>query len=166
MNDTLSDAIREAYASAPAGVVVYHTLEIKQDGVQDSIYLVQGRQPIEASDEEGYVRTFSPSSFQFTLPPSDGEGLQALTVTIDNVNRAASDFLKAAMESQVVVELVYRPYLSTDLTNAAMSPPLRLTLKDASISTTQVVGRATFMDLVNRKFPSELYTRARFPTIG
>lgn len=166
MNEALSAAIKEAYAIAPAGVVVYHTLEIRQTGVQDSIYLVQGRQDVEATDETGVVQTFLASSFQFKLPPSDSDGFTSLQVSIDNVNRAVSDFVKAAMDSQTVVELVYRPYHSDDLTLPAMVPPLTLYLKDVQIGTTQVTGRATFMDLLNRRFPAELYTRARFPTLG
>lgn len=165
MNDTLSAAIKEAYASVPVGIIIYHTLEVRQSGVQDSIYLVQGRQDVEASDEGGEVRSFSASSFRFSLPPSDEEGFTSLDVTFDNVNREVSDFVIAALDSATPVQLIYRPYVSDDLTTPAMVPPLTLFLRDVQITATTVTGKATFMDLLNRRFPSEIYTRARFPTL-
>ncbi len=64
------------------------------------------------------------------------------------------------------MEVVYRPYLSDDLTQPQMDPPLVLYLKEIQVNTYQVTGRATFMDIVNKRFPSELYTRLRFPSLG
>ena len=71
-----------------------------------------------------------------------------------------------ARSDRTPVEIIYRPYLSTDLTQSQMIPPLVLYLKDIQITAAQIVGRATFMDVVNKKFPTELYTRARFPGLG
>jgi hypothetical protein len=61
------------------------------------------------------------------------------------------------------VEVVYRPYLNTYLSTPQMNPPLVFYLKDIQVTPQQIVGKATFMELVNRRFPSELYSRLRFP---
>ena len=166
MNDALSDAIKEAYTVAPSNKVIYDTLEIRQTGVQDPIYIVRAAREIIAVDENGQEHTFLPVGFQFTLPPSSEEGFRSLNVSIDNIGRAVSDFIEVARSEQVAVEVIYRPYLSDDLTTPQMIPPLVLFLKDIQITASTVTGRATFMDLVNRKFPSELYTRRRFPALG
>lgn len=162
---SLEDAIKEAYASCPTSKVVLETLEIRQTGVQSPIFIVKSRQTLTALDENGASRTFRPCGFQITLPPQNEEGFRSLNVAVDNVGREISDFVSAAMSENVPVEVVYRPYLSDDLTRPQMDPPLVLFLKELQITASQVTARATFMDLVNRKFPSDLYTRARFPSL-
>jgi hypothetical protein len=165
MSSSLQDAIKEAFAIAPVNKVVYHTLEIRQTGVQSAIFIVQATQEIVARDELGVERTFQPVGFQFSLPPENEEGFTSLNIAIDNVGQQVSDFIEAAKGSKVPVQIFYRPYLSDDLTQPQMIPPLVLWLKDVQVTQAQVVGRATFMDIVNRKFPSELYTRERFPAL-
>ena len=166
MNASLTDAIKEAFAVAPANQVILNTLQFRQTGVQNPVYLVQARRPLTAKDENGVDQYFEPSGFQFSLPPSNEEGFQSLNIAIDNVGRRAINFIETAKSEQVPVELIYRPYLSTDLTQPQMVPPLILYLKDIKITAMQITGRATFMDIVNKKFPSETYTRARFPSLG
>jgi len=165
-NPSLSDAIKEAYASCPTGKVVYDTLEIRQTGVQNAIYLVRGQSALVAFDENNIERLFTPSGFVFSLPPENEEGFRSINIAIDNIGRAVSDFVEVARSEKVPVELVYRPYVSDDLTAPAMDPPLVLYLKDIQINNVQVTGRATFFDIINKKFPTELYTRARFPALG
>jgi hypothetical protein len=165
-NTSLQDAIKEAFASCPSSKVIYDTLEIRQPGVQDPVYLVRSPQSITATDENGNVRVFEPVGFQFTLPPTDDMGFQSLNISIDNVGRRVKDFVEAAKSEQVPVEVVYRPFLSDDLSHPQMIPPLILYLKDIRITALQVSGKATFMDVVNKSFPSEHYTRDRFPSLG
>ena len=83
-NTSLQDAIKEAFASCPSSVVIYDTLEIRQPGVQDSVFIVRSHQAITATDEDGNVREFEPVGFQFTLPPTDDQGFQSLNISIDN----------------------------------------------------------------------------------
>jgi len=165
MNTSLQDALKEAYAVAPAAKVIIHTLEIRQTGVQQSLYISQTKLGVDAYDENGAIHTFVGCGFQFTLPPSDEDGFKSLNVAVDNVNRIASDFVQEAMQYKVAVEVIYRPYLSDNLTAPQMIPPLVLYLKDIQITAFQVTGKCTFMDLVNKKFPSELYQRIRFPSL-
>ncbi len=166
MNSSLQDAIKEAFAIAPTTKVIVYTLEIRQEGVQDPIFLVRSRRELVASDENGVQCIFEPCGFQFSLPPSNEEGFQSLNIAIDNVGRRVMDFVSTAMSSPVPVKVIFRPYLSDDLTQPQMNPPLMLYLKDIKITATSVVGRATFMDVVNKKFPAELYTRDRFPSLA
>jgi len=165
-NPSLSEAIKEAYVVCPTNKAVYDTIEIRQVGVQSPIYLVKSRVGLIANDEDGIERTFRPSGFQFSLPPENEEGFRSLNIAIDNIGREVSDFIEAAKSSRVPVEVIYRPYVSDDLSVPHMNPPLVLYLKDIQITTLQVTGRATFLDIVNKKFPSEYYTHGRFPAIG
>jgi hypothetical protein len=166
MNTSLTDAIKEAFATAPTSKSIIHTLEISQGAVQPSVFLSQTRTGVDAFDEDGLEHTYVASGFQFTLPPSDEDGFKSLNIAIDNVNRAASDFIETAKTDPTAVTITYRPYLSDDLSAPAMNPPLVLYLKDVQVTTHQVTGKCTFMDLVNKKFPSELYQRVRFPSLS
>jgi len=167
MNDAYEDAIKEAFVLAPSTDVIFNTLEVRQDGVQDSVFLVQNPVAVVALDENGISRTFNPSGFKFTLPSSSEDGYTTLNVAIDNVMRRASDFVQTAMKSSLVpVKVIYRPYLQSDLTRPQMNPPIVLFLKDVQITSSQVLGTCTFQDLINKKFPVELYARERFPALG
>jgi hypothetical protein len=166
MNASLTDAIKEAYATAPASKVIIDTLEISQGLVQPPVYLSQTKTGIDAFDELGVEHTFVASGFRFTLPPSDEDGFKSLNIAIDNINRVASDFITTALTDPTAVTIKYRPYVSDDLSTPAMNPPLVLYLKDVQVTAHQVTGKATFMDMVNKKFPSELYQRVRFPSLG
>lgn len=165
MNSALTTAIQEAFASAPVNVVILDTLEIRQGSVQDPLFLVRSSQNLYAKSEEGEDLVFEPCGFQFTLPPSTEEGFTSLNIAIDNVGKRVTAFIQAALSSKTPVEVVYRPYLSNDLEQPQMNPPLLLFLKDLQITVSQVTARATFMDLVNRKFPGHLYRRANFPAL-
>lgn len=161
-----TEALKEAYAIAPASKAVLHTIEISQDGVQDPVYIVKSRRAWEARDEDGVLRQFLPVNFDFTLPAATEEGFQSLNLTVDNIGRRASDFAETAKTVEVPVMVIYRPYLSDDNTGPQMIPPLTLFLEDIQITELTVTGRATFMDIVNKKFPSEIYSRERFPSLG
>lgn len=166
MNVSLEEALKEAYASCPASKAIIDTLEIRQANVQSSIFIANHRIGIVALDENSVSRNFIPCGFRVALPPSNEEGFRSLNITLDNIDRRVSDFVEVALTAVREVECLYRPYLSDDMTRPQMNPPLLLFLKDVKIKDIQVTARATFMDLVNKRFPLELYNRLRFPALG
>lgn len=167
MNPNLHPALVEAYATAPAAVAHVHTLELRHESMSEPLYLVQGFLHRDMKiTTGGSFKKFRACAFNFTLPATDDGGLQELTLTMDNANNRVSDFCESAMNFPAPVEIYYRPFLSTDLETPLMDPPLRLFLKDVSISEAQVSGRAVPVDFLNLKFPTELYTTPRFPSLG
>ncbi|QDP54804.1 MAG: hypothetical protein Unbinned3891contig1000_2 [Prokaryotic dsDNA virus sp.] len=166
MNSALTDAIKEAFAVCPTNKVIYHTLEIRQDGVQGPQFIVNSRRAVSARDEDGNMQFFEAIGFEFSLPPANEEGFRDLSVAIDNTNRRVSDYIETALTENVPVKLIYRPYLSDNLDAPQWNPPLVMYLRDVQINHLQVSGKATFMNVVNKAFPSELYIRDRFPTLG
>lgn len=166
MNGSLSEAIKEAYATAPSDVVIINTIELRHQSITDPLFLAQERKNLLLTLEDGRQVVFEAVPFRITLPQAGDNGLQELNITIDNIDRRISDFCQLAKSFPAPVEVLYRPYLSNDFTTPQMIPPLRLFLKDISITVTEVAARATMADLINKKFPKELYTRERFPGIG
>lgn len=165
MNTALEEAIKEAYALAPANVSFLHTLELYHERMSESLYLVQGFRNIEVTLEDATERVFRAIAFDFTLPATNEGGLQELSITIDNVENRVSDFCKEALLFPSPVTIIYRPYLSTDLTTPQMNPPLRLFLLNVKISDAVVSGRAVPVDFLNLKFPTTLYTSPQFPAV-
>lgn len=168
-NTSLTEALKEAFTLCPSSLVYLATLEINHPDAVAPIYIVQDRKDWDLTLEgTGGVKTFEACTFRFSLPASGDNGIQELTIAIDNVDRRISDFINAVKESPEPVSVIYRPYLSTDPTTPQMNPPLVLNLRDIQITAVQITGRASFADIINKPFPhpSEIYTRERFPSLG
>lgn len=167
MTSTWSEAIKEAYASAPSGVVILNTLELSHPSIVDSIYLVQDYTDHECTLEDGVtVVTFRKAPFRFVLPSTGSNGLQELNIAIDNVDQAVSDFLQDITGDPAPVTVKYRSYLSTDKTEPQNGVPLVLFMSDIQVTPVEVVGRASFADIINRQFLSTTYTVSRFPGLA
>lgn len=166
MNDSYTPAYREALACAPPGAVMINTIELRHDSIEGSLFLAQSKEDLELTLETGQVVTFEAVPFRLTLPKKSPEGLQELGIAIDNVDRRISDFCALASTFTTPVEVLYRPFLLDDPTTPQMDPPLSLFLKSVSITATEVSGRASYADIINKKFPRDLYTRKRFPGLG
>lgn len=165
----LSAAIQEAYASAPDDAVIFHTLEIRHDSFEEPIRVVRDHVPLNATLEDdaplnaGEEVTFLAYAFDFQLPPVKSNGVPELLITIDNISQEIEQALRSAAESAGKLEVTYRPYLSTDLSAPQMDPPITLTVLSATADTFRVTARCSFGDLVNKQYPDQDYTAARFP---
>ena len=165
----LSAAIAEAYASAPQDEVILHTLEIRHDHFDTPIRVVrdhadhdltlEATAPIDPSTEV----TFTAFSFDFTLPEVNDRGNPEILITIDNVSAEIIGYIDAAAQTPDLIEITYRPYLSSDTSAPQMDPPLTLTVREIEADIFQIRVRAGFPNLANRKFPNETYTSERFP---
>ena len=174
-DNSLEQALKEAYASAPSDVVILHTLEFRHPNFKDELnqpsairvvldhadhsLKLEASAPLNAND---YV-TFVKFAFEFTLPEVQNSAVPEIIITMDNVSREIEDNLALAVASPYKVEVTYRPYLSTDDTKPQMDPPLTLTLTHVEADDFKVTARASYGDAANKAFPSELYTASRFP---
>jgi Domain of unknown function (DUF1833) len=165
----LSQALKEAYAAAPADTVILHTLEIWHPAFATPIRVVrdmadlQARLEATAPRDGGQMVTFTALAFDLDLPPVDTAPVPEITITLDNVGREISDALDEAAISQDKIEVTYRPYLSTDLDGPQMDPPVTMTLSDVEADPLRVIGHAAMLDFGNKAFPSITYTASRFP---
>ena len=171
MNPALSEALKEAYAMAPSNVFVIETIELQHPDIEGVLRFVAGYENLEAwiegqNSEVDPATVFERGAFRIKLPSSGNDGFQNLQITVDNVDRRISDFCQIAATHKEPIVILYRPYLSNDLTAPQLDPPLTLYLRDVTISEFNVTGKASFADIINRKFPSQLYTRTRFPSLG
>ncbi len=166
MNDALKAAIKEAYVTAPSNDVVLETIAIEHSLLAAPIYLVKNLEDLELTLETAETVTFIACGFKMALPPSDDAGLQNLSLTMDNVDLRISSFIRTVKGSKEPVRVTYRPYLSSDPSQPQTDPCLQLVLSDISLNLFEASGKATFADVINKKFPSDKYTRSRFPSLG
>lgn len=172
-NDSIDDAMKEVYALAPSDRLTLATLQLSHSSLSESIYMVQDKVSHDFTLEDnadggaGETVTFEPVPFRFTQPTSGDSGLQELSLSIDNVDRRIFDFIESIDgDSNEAVEVTYRPYISDIPERPQVDPPLLLFLTDIVINAFEVSGRATFSNIINLKYPTDYYDRARFPGLG
>jgi hypothetical protein len=170
MPDTaLSQAIREAYASAPNTDVAFHTLEIYHPSFTTPIRVVRDFVDLSAKlestaprDASTYV-TFIGYAFDIVPPEVSTTGVPQCQITIDNVSRDIMANLESAVTTSTPITVIYRMFLSSDLTGPQNNPPMALTIISISADVFKITATATFGDLVNKRFPSQNYTIDTFP---
>jgi hypothetical protein len=166
---TLEQAIREAYASAPQGAVLLETLEWWHPTFAAPIRVVADHADhtltLEASAPRNPSQAVLCTAFAFRLqrPEVNEQGHVEMLIEIDNVSREIEDAFAAAAVSTDKLEVIYRTYLSTDPSGPQNDPPLTFTARRAPADNFMLRVTAVYGDFVNRKFPGQKYTLARFP---
>jgi len=166
---TLSLALKEAYASAPSNLVIYHTLELFHPSFSAPIRVVRdydnlvARLEVTAPNNPGEQVTFIAFNFDFTKPEVSSQGVPQITITMDNVDRSIVANIEQALTTTDLVTLVYREYISTDLTAPQNNPPLTMNVIGITADVFTVTAIASFPNLMNRRFPSTGYDAQTFP---
>ena len=165
---TLSQAILEAMASAPANVVIYHTLELWHPAFTTPIRVVRDYADLTATLEATAPRnpseavTFIAFNFDFTKPEVSAAGIPQITITMDNADRAIVANIEAALGSTDLVSVIYREFISTDLSAPQNNPPLAMTILSVTADVFKVTAVAGFPNLMNKRFPTTEYSAEVF----
>jgi hypothetical protein len=177
--DDLDQAIREAYASAPA-VTAWTALELNHSSFTSPARVVLDHGELLSEDpvtwgrrlrleadapvQPGEIVTFLSAAIDVTLPSwKDGQQPE-LTLTIDNVSGSLVPLMKNAISIGEPVSLHVRQYLSHDPDTVHYR--LRgLTLRRATASILRIEGKAAFSDLRERIF-GRTYTNEEFPSLA
>lgn len=167
-DSTLSQAIREAYASATA-VPIYHTLEIWHPAFSAPIYVVRDLSDLTATIEAGAARnagaavTFVAFAFNIVPPEVDKAGIPQCVIEFDNVSRDILANIELAMQSTQSISVIYRAYLADDLSGPENDPPYELTILSIVADVFKVQATAGFPSLANLRFPRLDYSADVFP---
>lgn len=175
---TLSQALKEAYASAPADVILLHTLELRHPSFIDDngnptairvvrdnvnhICTIEDSSPLDA----GKMVEFIAMGFDLELPPVEAIPVPEIMLTLDNVSTEIIQYLDRAVETQDMIEMTYRPYLSNDLSCPQMNPPITLVITDIIANISKITATARMMDIGNKSFPAENYTIKKYPGLS
>lgn len=165
----LSAAIEEAYATAPAGEVILHTLEFRHPSFVTPLRVVRNNADITATLEASApvdpstAVTFVGFAFDLELPDVTTGPSPELMVTIDNVSRDVLVYMDQAANSSDLIEITYRPFLASDLSAPEMDPPLTMVVREVEADIFRITARCGFGDFANRPFPRDVYDLTRFP---
>jgi hypothetical protein len=176
---SLSTALAEAAALAPAEEIIRHTLEIRhddfvdEDGEADSVWLVADTENLTAPLEPdapvkgGLSVAFTALGFSFALMPIEPGTTPEIEITIDGVNRTLISYLDLAMASGKSITVAYRPYLDSAIDDGPqMDPVPTFEVAEITVGVTNVTMKArTGIDL-RGAFPIRQYTLAEFPGLA
>lgn len=168
-DSTLSQALKEAYASAPADAIVYHTLELRHPAFTTPIRVVRDNADLEAwleagaPENPGQKVTFIGYAFDLTRPEVNIQGMPQCAIEIDNVSREIVASIEAAMAYGEPITVTYREYLSDDLSAPQNDPPITLTILAVTATVFRLRATAGFPNLAGKQFPVDEYNAQRFP---
>ena len=100
-----------------------------------------------------------------SLDPEQREGQPPTSkIKIDNVNRELVPKIRAALGVREYIQVLYREYLGTDLTEPAYGP-IEFELRDVQMVGTSLTGTAMVRNLQNKRFPrlNKNYDYIQFP---
>lgn len=175
-----STAYAEAAAFAKAGEPVLLTMAIYHPLITDpntddqvAVYVVNDFEPLQATVEAdapldgGAEVTFRPVPMRIRLPDESSDApAGTVEIEISNVSRELVPYLDAAAASADPIEIMFRTYLPSDTSAPHETPPLRVQVTGATVTTTAVTLQAGFGDTTNRRFPRLEYTPEDFPCLA
>ena len=71
--------------------------------------------------------------------------------------------IEGAMSSNTLIEVIYRVFLSGDLSTPQNDPPLTLTIFEINATPMKIRALAGFRDIGNKRFPAGEYSTEQFP---
>jgi hypothetical protein len=156
---TQSEALREAYASCPPSARIYHTLEIWQSSFAQAARVVANvGEDMTFGIEEGAPRdggamvTFIACPFQADYPEQREGQPPSAKIKIDNVNRELVPRIQAALGVRQYIQVLYREYLGSDLTEPAYGP-IEFELREVQMVAASLTGTVMVRNLQNKRFP-------------
>jgi hypothetical protein len=175
-DDIWSEALKEAWNSTPGDVRVLETLEFifTRAGVLTAERFVRDRQALTATLEAtapvdpSTAVLFNPAGFEVTLPEASDTGpAPRLQIAVPNIGRVLNEHLMAAAYSPTPVQVIFRFYLSTDLSAPHTYPgPLIMDIDSITAEAQGVVATASFDDLSGRRFPRTEYLARLYPGLA
>jgi len=99
--------------------------------------------------------------------PEQREGQRPSTkIKIDNVNRELVPLIRAALGVRQYIQVLYREYLSSDLTEPAYGP-VEFELHEVQMVGMSLTGTVMVKNLQNKRFPrlNKNYDYVQFPSL-
>jgi hypothetical protein len=168
-----NEALLEAYASCPPSARVYFTLEIWQSSFATAARVVANvgddtEFGIEAGAprDGGAMVTFLACPFTADYPEQREGQPPSTRIKIDNVNRELVPQIRAALGTRQYIQILYREYLGSDLSEPAYGP-IEFQLSNVQMVGASLIGTAMVKNLQNKRFPrlNKNYDYLQFPSL-
>lgn len=170
---TYTEALKEAFASAPVSEMIHHCLEINHPSFTSPIRIVQGNDDVKAKleadapSQAGRVVDFVAAPWDLVLPALEEDRMPELQLNFSNVSREMTRHIAAATIAGDPIRVLYRVYTdSTLLFGPQIDPPIELWINEATADNYAVKTTATLEDVFNSLFPRDNYVPERFPSLS
>jgi hypothetical protein len=147
--------LNQVYASG--GDLIIMTIALECPAWDAPILICNGFDDQTVTLENGQTATFIAAGIDISLPKKSSNGSQAISFAIDNITGEAQRRIDEALEAGERVTLTFRQYLESDLSAPAESPYVFI-VRGGRMNGTQVQVQAAFYDMINTRFPRDLYT--------
>jgi hypothetical protein len=156
---THSEAMQEAIAACPPSARVFYTLEIWQSSFDaparivanvgdDMMFGIEAGAPRDG----GAMVTFTACPLTADYPEQREGQPPTSKIKIDNVNRELVPKIRAALGVREYIQILYREYLLSDLTEPAYGP-VQFELREVQMVGASLTGTAMVRNLQNKRFP-------------
>jgi uncharacterized protein DUF1833 len=170
---TQNEALLEAYASCPPSARIFYTLEIWQSSFaqaarvvanvgDDMMFGIEAGAPRDA----GAMVTFIACPFTADYPEQREGQPPSTKIKIDNANRELVPQIREALGVREYIQVLYREYLGSDLTEPAYGP-IEFELRNVQMVGASLTGTAMVRNLQNKRFPrlNKNYDYVQFPSL-
>lgn len=172
---TREQARAEALVSAPAGVIVFETVEIWHptfivNGGAAPLRIVNAPENLTARLESTAPRNpselvaFLASAFRIMTPAITESSIGNGTIEASNISHQLSSMLESIDTVFEPVQLIFREYLSNDL-SAPSKIDLNYTIDGISISENTVSASLSIENLAARRVPNRVYDAIEFSAL-
>ena len=119
-----------------------------------------------APRDGGAMVTFVACPFTAEYPEQREGQPPSTKIKIDNVNRELVPQIRAALGTRQYIQILYREYLGSDLTEPAYGP-IEFELRDVQMVGASLTGAAMVRNLQNKRFPrlNKNYDYVQFPSL-
>jgi hypothetical protein len=168
-----NEAMQEAIAACPPSARVVYTLEIWQSSFAEPARVVAnvGEDMVlgieaGAPRDGGAMVTFAACPFTADYPEQREGQPPTSKIKIDNVNRELVPKIRAALGVREYIQVLYREYLGTDLTEPAYGP-IEFELREVQMVGASLTGTSMVRNLQNKRFPrlNKNYDYVQFPSL-
>lgn len=170
---SFSEALEEAYASAPKGEIILNTVEILHPSFEVPIRLVRNNRNIiaklekDAYENPNEMVEFIGAPWDFIMPSIEEDRVPEFGITFDNVSKEITKAISEAVKLPTPVIMIFRPFLASALEyGSQLDPPIEMEIAKASADNFKIKITANMEDTFYAAFLTQRYTDERFPAVN
>lgn len=175
---TISEGLIEAYASVDNTGIIYDTIEVGHNALEEPLYFVKGTPKSGEFTHMQFpvlmnvgtppvptnvMKTFTVVDFGLQRPGQEEGGVTRARLRIDNVSRIIQSVMRDVIASDQPIKITYRCYWSEDLNNPEVYSGFKM--NQVAITALSAEGELFYEEVDMQAFPRETYDLPRYPSL-
>ena len=155
--------LEKLYAQGGTDVIL-NTVEFQCQAWAEPLVLVRDYVDHIITTEDSRTLTAFASGMDVAIPKRDSTAAQKLVFAIDGVNMQATTMIRDAIERQMKIKMIYRTYVSSDLSEPA-GKPFNFYVHAIKITGTRVDVTAGLFDFIDMRWPRAVFNDNTAPCL-